>query len=197
MAKIESLAELYLRPGFMVKRLHQVATAIFLEECGRYSMTPSQYQALCALSEHTGIDQSALGKLIGQDRSTVSLVVQLLLERGLIRRLADPRDKRRSILSLSESGMQTLREVAPAAKRAQNRLLAALPEEQRAGFLALLRTLLDAHGAEIDPGAVIAGSAAAQGPRSRIRRAPRPTPRSSSSRPARKLPRTNGAGKLA
>lgn len=194
---MESLADLYSRPGFMVKRLHQVATAIFLEECGRYNMTPSQYQALCALQEHPGIDQSELGKLIGQDRSTVSLVVQLLLDRGLIRRRVDARDKRRTNLSLSESGAQTLVHVAPAARRAQNRLLAALPEEARPGFLTLLHMLLDAHGAKIDPHTVIAASAAAQGPRSRTRRAPRPTPRSSSTRPAKKLPRKNGVGELA
>jgi len=196
MAEMESLAELYQRPGFMVKRLHQVATAIFLEECGRYSMTPSQYQALCALREHPGIDQSELGKLIGQDRSTVSLVVQLLLDRGLIRRLVDARDKRRANLSLSESGMQTLHEVAPAAKRAQDRLLGTLPKEQRAGFLALLRMLLDAHGAKIDPVTVITGAVAAEGLRSRARRVPRPAQRSPSSRPAKKRAHRNGADEL-
>ncbi|MBI4293991.1 MAG: MarR family transcriptional regulator [Betaproteobacteria bacterium] len=196
MAELESLAELYRRPGFMVKRLHQVATAIFLEECGRYNMTPSQYQALCALQEHPGIDQSELGKLIGQDRSTVSLVVQLLLERGQIRRLVNASDKRRTNLSLSESGVQTLREVASAARHAQDRLLAPLAEEQRAGFLALLHMLLDAHGARIEPGTVITGPVSAKGPRALMRRAPQATPRPSSSRPASKRPARNGADDL-
>ncbi len=148
---MESLADLYRRPGFMVKRLHQVATAIFLEECGRYNMTPSQYQALCAIHEHPGIDQSALGKLAGQDRSTVSLVVQLLLDRGLIRSVANASDKRRTSLKLSQAGVKTLHEVAPAAKRAQNRFLSALPARKRTGFLTLLHTLLDAHSAKIEP----------------------------------------------
>ena len=157
MPDIESLAKLYRRPGFMVKRLHQVATAIFLEECGRYNMTPSQYQALCALQEHPGIGQGALGKLTGQDRSTVSLVVRLLLDRGLIRRVVNSSDKRSASLRLSESGAQTLREVAPAARRAQDQFLSALPEGKRAEFLALLHRLLDAHGAKIDPASVVAG----------------------------------------
>ena len=109
MPDIESLAELYRRPGFIVKRLHQVATAIFLEECGRYNMTPSQYQALCAIREYPGIGQSALGKLTGQDRSTVSLVVQLLFDRGLIGRVVNSSDKRSASLRLAESGVQTLR----------------------------------------------------------------------------------------
>jgi MarR family transcriptional regulator, lower aerobic nicotinate degradation pathway regulator len=162
MPDIESLATLYRRPGFMVKRLHQVATAIFLEECARCNMTPSQYQALCALQEHPGIGQGALGKLTGQDRSTISLVVRLLLDRGLIRCVVNASDKRSISLKLSEAGVQTLREVAPAAKRAQDRFLSALPEAKRAEFLALLHLLLDRHGEQIDPASVVTGVASAR-----------------------------------
>jgi DNA-binding MarR family transcriptional regulator len=177
MPDIESLARLYRRPGFMVKRLHQVATAIFLEECGRYNMTPSQYQALCAIREHPGIGQSALGKLTGQDRSTVSLVVQLLFDRGLIGRAVNSSDKRSASLRLSQSGVQMLRAVAPAARQAQDRFLSALPAGKRAGFLALLNKLLDAHGAIIDPASIVTGATIAKVSRSR-RLAPRPKRRS-------------------
>jgi DNA-binding MarR family transcriptional regulator len=174
MPEIESLDKLYRRPGFMVKRLHQVATAIFLEECGSYSMTPSQYQALCALQEHPGIGQGALGKLTGQDRSTVSLVVQLLLDRGLIRRVVNSSDKRAASLRLSESGVQMLREVAPAARRAQDRFLSALPEGKRTEFLALLHRLLDAHGAKIDPASIVTVKSAGKAPSSkRLKARPR------------------------
>ena len=167
MPDIESLARLYRRPGFMVKRLHQVATAIFLEECGHCNMTPSQYQALCAIHEHPGIGQGALGKLTGQDRSTVSLVVQLLFDRGLIGRAVNSNDKRAASLRLSVSGVQMLREVAPAARQAQDRFLSALPEGKRAGFLALLHRLLDAHGAKIDPASVVSGKAVGKAIRSK------------------------------
>jgi DNA-binding MarR family transcriptional regulator len=167
MPDIESLAEIYRRPGFIVKRLHQVATALFLEECGRYNMTPSQYQALCAIREYPGIGQSALGKLTGQDRSTVSLVVKLLFDRGFIGRVVNSSDKRSASLRISESGAQMLREVAPAARRAQDRLLSALPEGKRAEFLALLHRLLDAHGAKIAPASVITDKGAGNAPPSR------------------------------
>ena len=177
MPDIESLAKLYRRPGFMVKRLHQVATAIFLEECGSCNMTPSQYQALCALQEHPDIGQGALGKLTGQDRSTISLVVRLLLDRGLIRRVVNASDKRGISLKLSEAGVQTLREVAPAARRAQDRFLSVLPEAKRVEFLGLLDLLLDRHGEQINPASVVNGAAPAKVSRPR-RRAPRPKRRS-------------------
>lgn len=167
MPDIESLVEIYRRPGFIVKRLHQVATALFLEECGRYNMTPSQYQALCAIREYPGIGQSALGKLTGQDRSTVSLVVKLLFDRGLIGRVVNSSDKRSASLRISESGVQVLREVAPATRRAQDRLLSILPEGKRAEFLALLQRLLDAHGAMIDPASVVTVKGAGKAPPSK------------------------------
>ena len=151
MTDIESLQEIYQRPGFILKRMHQVATALFLEECGRFGMTPSQYQALCAIREYPGIAQSALGRLTGQDRSTIGLVVKLLLDRGLVRSAAHTSDRRLACFTLTDAGVQLLREVAPAARRAQYRLLSALPKDKRARFLVLLHALLEAHGAQIDP----------------------------------------------
>lgn len=155
-ADIETPAELYGRAGFMVKRLHQVATALFDEECRQFNMTPSQYQALSALHQYPAIDQIALGRLTGQDRSTVGLVVRLLLDRGLIRRIVNASDKRRASLKLSPAGVRVLRETAPAARQAQNRFLAALPEEDRPEFLSLLKKLVDGHGANIDPASIVA-----------------------------------------
>ena len=156
LADIETPAELYGRAGFLVKRLHQVATSLFDEECRQFNMTPSQYQALSALHEYPAIDQIALGRLTGQDRSTVGLVVRLLLDRGLIRRVVNASDKRRASLKLSPAGVRILRDTAPAARQAQNRFLAALPEQDRPEFLRLLKSLVDGHGANIDPLAIVA-----------------------------------------
>lgn len=147
----ETLQEICKRPGFMLKRIHQVAMALFLEECKQFGITPSQYQALAGVRAYPGITQTALGRLIGQDRSTIALVVKSLLDRSLIQMTASTADRRSLSLSLQDEGMDMLRRVAPAAHRAQDRLLAPLPKERRAPFLASLTMLLDAHGALIDP----------------------------------------------
>ncbi len=168
LAEIETPKELYGRAGFMVKRLHQVATALFDEECRQFNMTPSQYQALSALYEYPAIDQIALGRLTGQDRSTVGLVVRLLLDRGLIRRVVNASDKRRASLKLSPAGVRALRDTAPAARQAQKRFLAALPEADRPGFLSLLKKLVEGHGANIDPASIVAKPAAKPRPRAKL-----------------------------
>ena len=41
------------RPGFLIRRLHQIHVALFMEECAAESITPVQYSILTAL-EHMG-----------------------------------------------------------------------------------------------------------------------------------------------
>jgi DNA-binding MarR family transcriptional regulator len=158
MAPPSALADLYRRPGFLLKRCHQTAVAIFVEECREFSMTPSQYGCLVALAEYPGIDQLTLGRLVGLDRSTVGLVVKILSERELIERVVDPRDKRRLSLSVSAAGARLLKAIAPVAARAQERALAALPRESWGVFLQVLQQFLEGHGAAIDVDEVLAGA---------------------------------------
>jgi hypothetical protein len=44
-----SLQDMYRRPGFLLKRCHQVSMAIFLDECSEFNLTQSQYGCLRAL----------------------------------------------------------------------------------------------------------------------------------------------------
>ncbi|MBI4966640.1 MAG: MarR family transcriptional regulator [Rhodospirillales bacterium] len=150
MVDSNSLRALYRRPGFLLKRCHQVSAALFLEECREFQMTPSQYGALTVLAQYPGIDQIALGRLTGLDRSTAGLVLKLLSQRGLIERAINPKDKRRMRLKLSKEGERTLAAMAGAAKRAQERSLAGLPKDKREQFLDILEAYLAGHDAVID-----------------------------------------------
>ena len=47
-AEIE--ARLWDRPGFLIRRLHQIHVALFLEECRGFDVTPVQYAVLTALA---------------------------------------------------------------------------------------------------------------------------------------------------
>lgn len=156
----DALRTLYRRPGFLLKRCHQVSVAFFLDECRDFQMTPSQYGALYVLAQYPGIDQIALGRLTGLDRSTAGLVLKLLSQRGLIERQINPRDKRRMRLKLSAEGQRVLTAMAGAAKRAQERSLAGLPKDKRALFLDLMESYLAGHDALIDVEAALNGGAA-------------------------------------
>ena len=49
---------LYGTPEFLIRRAHQIATAVFAEACADLELTPSQYAALYALREHAPIGQT-------------------------------------------------------------------------------------------------------------------------------------------
>ena len=158
MAPNHPLEDLYGRPGFLLKRCHQVAAAIFLDECSEFNVTPSQHGCLHALHEFPGIDQIALGRLVGLDRSTAGLVIKALSQRKLIDRVVNRYDKRRMRLKLSADGEHLLRTMEPAAARARDRVLRGLPRESRAAFTDLLKAFLAGHDALINVDEVLAGS---------------------------------------
>ena len=152
------LKDLYGRPGFLLKRCHQVSAGIFLDECHEFNVTPSQHGCLRALHEFPGIDQIALGRLVGLDRSTAGLVIKTLSQRRLIDRIVNRDDRRRMRLKLSVDGEQLLRASGPATERAKERVLRGLPRESRAAFLDMLGAFLAGHDALINVDDVLAGS---------------------------------------
>lgn len=162
MKETSPLQAVYDRPGFLLKRCHQLAAAIFVERCADFNLTPSQYGALCALHAHPGVDQIALGRLIGLDRSTVGLVIRLLRARRLLDREVNVADKRRMRLRLSAAGVRLLAQVAPVAQRVQEEVLSGLPKSRRALFLSLLREFVEGHGATIVPSDIVGSSAPPQ-----------------------------------
>jgi DNA-binding MarR family transcriptional regulator len=143
-APADSLADLYRRPGFMIRRAHQIAVAIFLEEARESRLTTTQYGVLVTLSRRPGIDQNTLARLLGLDRSTTGLVVRKLAERGLIARAMGAADLRRRELKLTRSGAALRSRVAKHARHAQQRLLSPLPARERSRFLDLLARLTEA-----------------------------------------------------
>jgi MarR family transcriptional regulator, lower aerobic nicotinate degradation pathway regulator len=130
-------------PGHYIRRLQQIAVAVFLQEAGPTGVTPVQYAAMQAVANQPDLDQRSLARQIGLDTSTVAGVVDRLEARGLMLRQASPQDRRVRLLRLTPDGEATLAEVVPAMQRAQQRMLAPLPAAQRREFMRMLNVLVD------------------------------------------------------
>src|SRR5262249_12263761 len=136
------IEQLYRRPGFMIRRAHQISVSIFLDETGELGITNRQYGILLVLKQQPGIDQISVAKLLGLDRSTTAMVLAKVEESGLVARGLGRRDRRRRSLLLTRVGEKMLERLAEPARRAQTRLLAAFSPSERAQFLGLLDKLL-------------------------------------------------------
>src|SRR5215472_9468430 len=132
------LEDLYRRPGFMIRRAHQIAVSLFLEETGELGITNRQYGILFALKHRPGIDQISVARLLGLDRSTTGMVIKKLEQAGLIGRSVGAADRRRASLVLTRAGERMLERLAEPAQRAQARVLSAFTPAERTQFLALL-----------------------------------------------------------
>jgi len=133
------------QPGYYIRRLQQIAVAIFLEETQAHGITPVQFAALQAALRQPGLDQRTLAATIGFDTSTIGGVIDRLERRGLIERQASPTDRRVRLLRVTASGAALLDEVLPAMLRAQQRILAPLPAAERPRFVAMLKTVVEAN----------------------------------------------------
>lgn len=136
---------LWARPGFLVRRLHQIHVAMFFEECKTANITPVQYAILTVLSVMSGLDQTSLGQEVGLDRTTTADVVRRLEERGLLERRDNPADRRTRHVFLSKEGKSLVTSLRNDMARAQERMLAPLTPTQRKTFMNLLATLVEAN----------------------------------------------------
>lgn len=140
------MRDTYDMPGHLVRRFQQIAVAVFHAEVGAagYDLTPVQYAALAAISTRPGIDQATLAGLIAYDRTTITGVVDRLVQKGLALRHASSRDRRARALSITQAGQETLRAIEPAVEAAQRLMLRGLSEHEAATLLALLRKAIAA-----------------------------------------------------
>ena len=141
-AAAPSRIDLQTLPGHYIRRLQQIAVAVFLQETEAHGVTPVQYAALQTVHNTPGIDQRTLAGAIGFDTSTIAGVIDRLESRGLLQRSASPDDRRVRRLALTAAGHALLAALVPAMQRAQQRMLAPLPKAERSEFMRMLRVLV-------------------------------------------------------
>jgi MarR family transcriptional regulator, lower aerobic nicotinate degradation pathway regulator len=133
----------YTKPGYLFRRMQQIAVSVFVEECKAFDVTPVQFAALVAIRTHPGIDATRLSAVIAFDRSTLGNVIERLETKGYVERKPSPEDKRVRLLYLTRSGAALLRDIMPSVDRAQVRMLLPLKPADRKTLMALLTRLVD------------------------------------------------------
>lgn len=137
----DELHDLSRRPGFLLRKAHQVAVAIFSEEVGALALTPPQHNVLSALLSHPGCHQTELGRVVGYDRATVGALLVGMETRGLVQRNASRHDRRLKTLFLTPQGRRLLADSSAAMDRINRRILDPLSPPERELFMHLLARL--------------------------------------------------------
>jgi DNA-binding MarR family transcriptional regulator len=136
----------YQQPGHLIRRAHQIATAVFMTEAKAFDLTSVQFAALIVIRELPGTDATRVSDLIYFDRSTIGNVLDRLEKKGLIRREPGLEDRRTKRLYLTRQGSVVLRRIAAKLPRISDNILAPLTPVERVRFMKLMTKLVDADG---------------------------------------------------
>jgi DNA-binding MarR family transcriptional regulator len=101
---------------------------------GPFDLSVTQWRVMAALGRFAPLTASDVGQRIVMDKVAVSRAVAALMERSLVERATDRRDRRRATLRLSARGRAMHARIVPLALDYEARLLGALSAEERRSF---------------------------------------------------------------
>jgi DNA-binding MarR family transcriptional regulator len=125
-------------PGHLLRRCHQIAVAIFLDECQAFDLTPLQYVTLSALAAHGPMDKATIGGAVALDRTTIAVVVKNLEERGFVTTRPSDHDRRAKLIKITAKGLNLVSSAQNEVANAQQRIVAPLTHKERSELLRLL-----------------------------------------------------------
>jgi DNA-binding MarR family transcriptional regulator len=145
LALLQMKSALLGRPGFLIRRLHQIHGYLFTQETSEFAITPVQYSVLTALSEQGQSDQVTISREVGLERTTVAEVLSRLQGRGLVVRTKSDEDQRVKLVKLTRKGRALLAQMAQAVERAHDLTIEPLSKRDQKQLLLLLGRLLEAN----------------------------------------------------
>ena len=140
-------------PAPLARRFFQICASVAGEVAAEKNLTNLQLAVLTHLYDEAEIDQNGLAARLGIDRSSTSLIVDELEEKGLLQRHVNGADRRARLLKLTAQGRRVRDYLRPKAGIAQARILASLSPTEREQFLDMLVRVIDANEAYAKPGA--------------------------------------------
>jgi MarR family transcriptional regulator, lower aerobic nicotinate degradation pathway regulator len=133
------------RPGFLVRRLHQIHVALFQEKCAEFEITPLQYSLLSALAVRGTADQTTLAADVALDRTTTTGALKRLHARRFIERAVRRDDRRARACRLTAAGASLLGKMEAAARAAHRDTLASLSKSDQKRFITLMQQIVAAN----------------------------------------------------
>lgn len=126
--------------GFLLRLASQRHAVIFQAHISE-DLTPTQFATLMRVAEHGQVSQNHLGRLAAMDIATIKGVVDRLRQKRLLATNPDPNDKRRSIISLTETGQGMIATLQKDGENISEDTLAPLKPAEQKKLLELLRKI--------------------------------------------------------
>ena len=132
--------ELDVQVGFLMRVAMQRHTSIFMSSMIE-ELTQTQFAVLAKLHEVGPSSQNHLGRLVYLDAATIKGVVDRLGLRGFVTTGADPNDRRRRAVSLTEKGAGVVEAAIRVARDVTAKTLRPLTVEEQRTLTRLLKKI--------------------------------------------------------
>ena len=130
--------------NFRLYLLHDLGRAPIVRLLeGRFGITRREWRLLGVLTEHGARSPSSLAEVARLDRARTSRTIGLLVEKGLVSRLAMAADPRRARVELTAQGQALYGRVFPEIARINGELAAALDDDALRAFDEALERLTE------------------------------------------------------
>lgn len=106
-----------------------------------HELTVPQFRTMAYISHNPGASLSAAAEFIGLTLSSMSILVNGLVERGLVDRVVSTQDRRRVHLTLTETGAQSFGKMLQNTEDRLAEVVDSLTDDQRAGIVEALELL--------------------------------------------------------
>jgi DNA-binding MarR family transcriptional regulator len=138
------------RPGFLIRRLHQIHVALFQKTCAGFEITPLQYSLLSALAKRGTADQTTLAADVALDRTTTTGALKRLQSRRFIERSVHLGDRRAQLCRLTKAGARLLRQMEMSARTAHLDTVADLSKADQKRFIAMMQQIVAANASRLE-----------------------------------------------
>ncbi|WNL45605.1 MarR family winged helix-turn-helix transcriptional regulator [Dyella sp. BiH032] len=119
-----------------------VSQAIANDYQARFDLSVTEWRVMAVLARFEGLSAREVAERTAMDKVAVSRALARLVEAGRVNRGTHEGDKRRSVLSLSETGWQVHDVVAPMARAREREVLDKLDAEERVWLVRILDKLM-------------------------------------------------------
>lgn len=133
------------QPGFLIRRLQQIAVSLFHETLETAEITPVQYTILQLIAQNEKLGQTSIAALAYLDASTTGDVLRRLEKRELLRRIVKDGDRRAKVVDITQAGLDLLEHIHVRITASQNYLLQPLEDDERERFLGYIVRVLKFH----------------------------------------------------
>ncbi len=130
--------------GFLIRVIDTRMNLLFQSLTKQEDITPRQFGVLLTLYQQGPLTLTDLAVAIRVDRSTLSEMINRMVDRSLIGKRGNVRDRRSAEVLIAPGGEAAMLQIIRGVSKLQNALLAPLPVSERAHFLRCVKLIADA-----------------------------------------------------